>query len=88
LQVSPSLFTDCLPSSGSGTAHPKEETKEITKAVSLEGGRLNVRRKNNVGNTSDRRFHDVYFNILFRLIHRNLFRKNHLLQKTMQNQTG
>jgi len=37
------------------------------------GGRLNVCRENNLGNSSDRRFHNVYLTVLFSYIDRGLF---------------
>ena len=51
-----------------------------------EGGTLNVCRKNNVGNSSDRRFHDVHITILLFPICFYSFRKDHLLRKAIQDQ--
>lgn len=50
----------------------------------LEGG-LNVRGKNNLGNISDRWFHDVYFVVLLFSIHRHPFGESDLLQEAIEN---
>ncbi len=49
---------------------------------------LNVYRKDNLGNISDRRFHDVYLTILLFFICHHLFGKDYLLQKAIQDQEG
>jgi len=51
--------------------------------VSFEGGKLNVCRENNLGNTSDGWFHDVYFTVLLFAICDDPLRKDHLLQKAI-----
>ncbi len=61
----------------------EKKTRGIRSTVPFKGGNLNVCRKNNLGDTSDRWFHHVYFIILFYFIDRYPFGKDHLLQKAI-----
>ena len=45
----------------------------------FEGGQLNVRRENNLGNHSNGWLYDVYFTLLLFFVSDHLFRKDHLL---------
>ena len=54
--------------------------KELTEGMNVsEGGKINVCRKNSLGNTSNRWFHDVYFTLLLCSIYNDIFRKDGLL---------
>jgi len=64
----------------------KKIRRYLDRGIYVEGGTLNVCRKNNLGNRSDRWVHDVYPALLLFFICHHLFRKDHLLQKEIQDQ--